>query len=204
MHQKPADEKITLRKPTDERRREIADAAIKIIGERGLREFTTAQVAEEVGIKDGTIFRHFKNKHEILTVVIDRLEEMLMATAPTPRENPIQRIEVFLTSRVQSVASQPGLLSLIFSDQIAHAMGEEGQKRMASIRNRGREFIRISLKEAVTKDLLPQNTDIESAVLLINGLVMSILFAYKDGALDIPIEQVADRVWHTLLQLLQG
>ncbi|MFZ1613040.1 MAG: helix-turn-helix domain-containing protein, partial [Holophaga sp.] len=72
---------MTTRKSTQERRREIADAAIKIIGERGLREFTAAQLAREVGIKDGTIFRHFKDMNEIKLTVLDRLQELL-ETAP--------------------------------------------------------------------------------------------------------------------------
>lgn len=194
---------MTTRKSTEERRSEIADAAIRIIGERGLREFTAAKLAEEVGIKDGTIFRHFKDKHEIMTAVIERLDEMLVAAAPRPTGDPIQRLEAFLTSRIQAVASQPGLLSLIFSDQLVHAMGEEGQRHIAQLRNQGRDFLRSNLREAVEKNLLPQETDIESAVFLINGLVMSILFASKDGALDAPIEQVARRTWQTLRSLLE-
>ena len=43
---------MTTRMPTAERKAQIVDAAIKIIGEKGLREFTAAQIGREVGIKD--------------------------------------------------------------------------------------------------------------------------------------------------------
>ncbi|AWV88822.1 TetR/AcrR family transcriptional regulator [Bradymonas sediminis] len=195
---------MTKRKSSEERRHEIANAAIKIIGEKGLRKFTTAQIAEEVGIKDGTIFRHFKNKREILALVIDRIEEMLVATAFLPRGEPLERIEAFLTSRVATVASNPALLSLLLSDQIAHAAGDMGQRRISSLRNRGREFLRSSLQEAVDHGDLPADTDVESGVILINGMVLSILLAAKDEALDAPVKDVANRTWKTLLQLLKG
>ena len=48
------------------RRQQIADAALEVIAELGLRGFTTQAVAARVGITDGTIFRHFKDKQEIV------------------------------------------------------------------------------------------------------------------------------------------
>jgi len=194
----------TKRKSSEERRLEIANAAIKIIGEKGLRKFTTAQIAEEVGIKDGTIFRHFKNKREILSVVIDRIEEMLVARAFLPKGEPLERIESFLTSRIATVASNPALLSLLLSDQIAHAAGDMGQRRISSLRNRGREFLRTSLQQAVDNGDLPADTDVDSCVILINGMVLSILYAAKDQALEAPVPVVADRTWKTLLHMLKG
>ena len=195
---------MTIRKTSQERRIEIADAAIKILGERGLPGFTAAQLAEEVGIKDGTIFRHVKDKHEIMLAVVERLGERLLSSAPRDDKDPMKRLEAFVSSRIQAVASKPGILSLIFSDQLVHALGEEGGRYVAGFRNRGREFLRSCLREAAEKKQIPSDTDIESATLLINGLVIGILFAAKDGALAAPIEQVADKAWKTLMDQIQG
>jgi AcrR family transcriptional regulator len=182
---------------------EIANAAIKIIGDQGLRDFTMARLAEEVGIKDGSIFRHFKDKQEILNAVIERIEEILVATAPRELDDPLERLEAFLTTRMHAVASQPGLLSIVFSDQLPHAMGDEGRRRVAELRNRGRAFVRSCLEEAVEKKLINSDTDIESSALLINGMVMSLLFASKDGVIEGPIEQAGRRAWRAFAQILR-
>lgn len=192
-----------VRKSTEERQMEIANAAIKIIGDQGLRDFTMARLAEEVGIKDGSIFRHFKDKQEILNAVIERIEEILVATAPRELDDPLERLEAFLTTRMHAVASQPGLLSIVFSDQLTHAMGDEGRRRVAELRNRGRAFVRSCLEEAVEKKLINSDTDIESSALLINGMVMSLLFASKDGAIEGPIEQAGRRAWRAFAQILR-
>lgn len=194
---------MTTRKSTEERRSEIVDAAIAIIGERGLREFTAAHLAERVGIKDGTIFRHFKDKQAIMAAVLDRLEGLLLAGASRSGDEPLERLRGFVLSRLQAVAAQPGIQSIIFSDQLAHAMGDEGQRRGAAIRNGGRDFIRSCLREAAEKRLLREGLDVGTTVLLINGLVMSLLFAAKDHALDAPIEEVASRSLRTLEILLR-
>ena len=193
---------MTARKSTEERRREIADAAIKIIGERGLREFTAAHIAHEVGIKDGTIFRHFKDMGEITRSVLDRLQE-LVEVAPRSTGDPLERLEGFVLGRLHSVAVQPGIQSLIFSDQISHALGAEGPRRIAALRNRGREFIRSCLREAAEKGLLREDLDIEGAVVLVTGMVMGFLFAAKDGALPAPIGEMERRCWQTLRSMLE-
>ncbi len=193
---------MAIRKPTEERRREIADAALKIIGERGLREFTAAQLAHEVGIKDGTIFRHFRDKAEIVRAALDRLQEM-METAPRAGGDPLERLRDFVTGRLRAVVRQPGMFSLIFSDQISHALGAEGPHRIAALRNRGRDFVRSCLREAVDQDLVRSDLDIESAVLLVTGMAMSFLFAAKDGALTAPAAEMEQRSWQTLLSMLE-
>jgi len=194
---------MTTRKPTEERRREIADAAIRVIGERGLREFTAAQLAQEVGIADGTIFRHFKDKNEIALAVLDRLQELIEPNE-RPVGGPLERLKEFMMGRLLLVATQPGIQSILFSDQISHALGAEGPRRVAALRNRGRQFIRSCLAEAAQKGLIRGSTDIDSAVLLISGMVMSFLFAAKDGALSGPAGDMEQRCWRTVLVLLGG
>ena len=191
---------MTTRKPTGERRREIADAAIKIIGERGLREFTAAQIAREVGIKDGTIFRHFKDMAEITRAVLDRLQEQIGASPPQPAGNPLERLEAFVLGRLHAVSTQPGIQSLVFSDQISHALGEEGPQRVAALRNRSREYIRSCLRDADAEGLLREGLDLDAAVLLVSGTVMGFMFALKDGALPAPSAEMETRSW----QLLQS
>ena len=188
---------MTTRKSNKERRREIADAAIKIIGERGLREFTAARIAQEVGIKDGTIFRHFKDMNEIVLAALDRLHEMIDAP-PRPNGDPLEQLEDFVMNRLHSISVQRGIQSLLFSDQISQALGTEGPRQVAALRNRGREFIRSCLREATEKGLVQNNLDIESAVLLVTGTVMGFLFAVKDEALPAPVGEMERRCWLTL------
>ncbi len=192
---------MATRKSTEERRREIADAAISIIGERGLREFTAARIAEEVGIKDATIFRHFKDMNEIKLAALHRLQELL-EVEPGPTGDPLERLDTFVLRRLRSFATKRGVLSLLFSDELSHALGDKGQRQVAALRDRGRDFIESCLREAAAKGLLQEDLDIKSAVVLITGMVMGFLFAAKDGALPAPAGEMARRCWQTLSKAL--
>jgi hypothetical protein len=139
--------------------------------------------------------------NEIALAVLDRLQELLEA-APQSMGDPLERLEGFVLSRLHAVTVQRGIQSLLFSDQLSHALGAEGPRRVASLRNRGREFVRSCLREAGEKGLLREDLDIEGAIVLVTGTVMGFLFAATDSALPAPAGEMERRCWQTLRSAL--
>src|SRR5688572_26853294 len=60
----------------------VLEAAEKIFSEKGFHGSTTKEIAEEAGVAEGTIFKYFKTKKDLLvnTIVpiISRTAEMLL------------------------------------------------------------------------------------------------------------------------------
>ena len=81
-----SDSMPTSRRPTEERRQQIAEAALRIISGKGVHRLTAQELGREVGIADGTIFRHFKDKAEIVRAAVSHLEGVLFeGFRPRPR-----------------------------------------------------------------------------------------------------------------------
>ena len=57
-----------IRKPTEVRRREIAAATLRVIGQQGASELTTANLALAVDLTPGALFRHFASLDEIARI----------------------------------------------------------------------------------------------------------------------------------------
>jgi AcrR family transcriptional regulator len=72
--------------PPDERRMMIVEAAIPLLVEHG-EMVTTRQIADAAGIAEGTIFRAFNDKDELLAAVIDA------ALDPAPLERALVTID---------------------------------------------------------------------------------------------------------------
>ncbi|MFY0544348.1 TetR/AcrR family transcriptional regulator [Brevibacillus sp. H7] len=53
-----------------EKQRSILLASIKLFAEKGFHATSTAEIAKEAGVAEGTIFRHYKSKKDILLAVV--------------------------------------------------------------------------------------------------------------------------------------
>jgi AcrR family transcriptional regulator len=68
------------------RRREIIDAALKVLAEKGYHKTGIADIARELQVGHGTIYRYFKNKLDIASSVIEDIIENIaeVVTAEPP------------------------------------------------------------------------------------------------------------------------
>src|SRR5215210_8722132 len=55
----------------DDRRRQIAEVAMRLFSERGFRGTTTKEIAHAAGVSEAIIFRHFATKEDLYTAIID-------------------------------------------------------------------------------------------------------------------------------------
>lgn len=55
----------------------ILETAARLFAERGYARTSTALLAQEAGVAEGTIFRHFKSKDDIFLELIQRLREKI-------------------------------------------------------------------------------------------------------------------------------
>lgn len=64
-----------MRKSREERRAEIAAAALKIVGEYGVQGATVSRIAEAVGISGPALYKHFGGRTEIFEAALDLLQQ---------------------------------------------------------------------------------------------------------------------------------
>lgn len=60
-----------------EKERKILDAAIAVIAEKGFSAASTSEIARQAGVAEGTIFRYFKTKKDILRGILMRLGNVI-------------------------------------------------------------------------------------------------------------------------------
>jgi AcrR family transcriptional regulator len=71
------------RKSQAERREEIIDAALLILGEHGVDGMTMVRLADAVGITPAALYRHFDSRNAILAAVVDVAVERAMSWVET-------------------------------------------------------------------------------------------------------------------------
>ena len=63
---------------TVQRRREIVDATVRVMGARGWNETSIDEIAKEASVSRGLVSYHFKDKNELLSGVLERCREMFI------------------------------------------------------------------------------------------------------------------------------
>ena len=189
------------REKTEVRQRQIADAALKVIAQQGLRRFTAAAIAREVGISDGTLFRHFPDKDAIVVAALDRAEAIMFEGFPPQHPDPLERLGLFFHQRLALVEANPAIVRLAMSDQLAQAAGGLGAERVADWKARSADFIRSCLVEAQAAGSLPSGVSTGALCLVVMGSILSIGVA---GSLSMGADKTDPaEVWATLKALIR-
>jgi AcrR family transcriptional regulator len=188
------------RKPAGARRREITDAALKVIAEQGLARFTALAIAREVGVSDAALFRHFPSKEAIVLAVIDRVEEILFEGFPPPDPDPIDRLGRFFRQRVAVIRDNPGVARLVGSEQLTQAAPPEGVARVAEFRRRSQAFVHQALTEAHRQGLLVEGLEPAEASVLVLGPLLALGHGGRGASSS---SRLPERVWQALERALR-
>ena len=96
---------------TTEKQRRILEAAVEVFAERGFAGTPTAEIAKRAGVAEGTIFKHYKTKKELLIGVVGPLFFRLVI----PKQlEPLQAIFRFPHPDVEA------LLTALYQERVAY------------------------------------------------------------------------------------
>lgn len=185
------------------RRQQIADAALAILSESGLRRFTTQAIAARVGIADGTIFRHFKNKQEIVIAAMNRLEELMFAEPELKDADPLVRLEAFFRKRARLLGGDTPMCRLMFSEQFLHAAGDLARTKLLEWRKRNLGIVRVCFEDLAATGRAPPGLTPEALVPVLQGMLLTFsLNRMLADSTPPELDEQIDRCWQTLRTLL--
>jgi AcrR family transcriptional regulator len=190
------------RRPTADRQREIADAALRIIARDGLGKFTAAALAAEVGLTNGALFRHFAGMDEIVSAAIDRAEEVLFEQFPHDDSDPLRRLGQFVCARLTAVRQHPDVLRVVYTDELARA-GADRSKRVRGFKRRSVAFVRDCLEEAATLGLLKEVLEPKELTLIVVGTIMAAALVPEARERSGSPAARPNSVWATIEQLIR-
>lgn len=111
---------VKKRENTEVRQEQIANAALQLIGKKGISGATTAEIASAVGISEGNLYRHFKNKEDIIASAIDKIGNDLDAILENVSEktDPVMKLEEIFKQHLSYIEEHAGIPRTIFSEEV--------------------------------------------------------------------------------------
>lgn len=174
---------MQVRKSTKIRRQQIVDIIRTIISSKGIEHVTISEIAKEIGTTKGAIYRHFKSKRDILSLLIDNVEETLMETIDNAmaEENPIQNLKNILLAQLTLAKNRRKTSFIVvmgamqFSDPII-------RKKILQLIQKYLRKIEKLLLSCVKLGLIKKDINPKASAMIFMGLIQSTVtvWSYKD------------------------
>lgn len=186
-----------MRKSHDQRKQEIVEAALKLAADQGVARATTAAIANEVGIAQPTVFRHFSDRDEIFRAAIDwvgegmqaELEPLFDGTEPPP-----QRLRGVLVAQLAYIARFKGMPRILFSDRL-HLESPDLKAAVQVIMGGYAARLTDLIREGVWEGHFPAVTDTEDAAWQVVALVQGTLLRWSLFDFGFPLADQGEPLW---------
>ncbi len=179
----------TKRLGTEIRREQIAEAALHIVRADGIRGLSVATVAQRVGIAPSAVYRHFKNKSEIVSVVLELIQTRLKAhfqETVALEIDPVDKLQMLLDRHIELIGSNNAIPRLIFSEEVLGGMPDKQQQLYGIIRDVIANVASIVI-EGQQKGRIRRDLPAENIAVSFLGMIQpaAIIWNLSDGEFDL-------------------
>jgi AcrR family transcriptional regulator len=182
------------------RRTQIADAARTVAVKYGSEHVTVRRIAKEIGVSEGALYRHFKSKHDILSLMVERIEEDLVGDiekSSAAGGTPLEVLESSLRNHVSAIQQRRGVSFQVVAEIIS--LGDKELSRQASqaldaYTSRIRDIVLAGLKAGEIR----AGIDPDKAAILIAAALQGLVSRWALSNYVFDLEQEYNSVWSIL------
>ena len=107
-----------MTKKLSDRQNEIIKISLELIAEKSIQGLTIKNISSKLGVVESAIYRHFKNKIEILSTILETIKGNSLSNNLDKTSNTLSQLEEGLKKRFKIFASFPALVSVVFSEDL--------------------------------------------------------------------------------------
>ena len=162
---------------TTVRQRQIVDAARKVIIKYGSEHVTVKKIAKEVGISETAIYRHFKSKKDVLSLLTDHMEESLVGDITGARaegRTPLEILDGALKRHLSAVEQRRGISFQVIAEIIS--LGDKKlNRKISQAIDRYVGCLEDLLAEGVKSGEVREDIDLEAAATALFGIIQGLV-----------------------------
>ena len=185
------------REKTVVRQRQIVSAAMKLIVKHGSEHLTVRRMAKEIGVSEGAIYRHFKSKRDVLSFLVDDIENTLIADIDknyAAGVGTLETLERVISDHMSSIEQRKGVSFQVIAEIIS--LGDKRlNKKIYDVINRYIGRIREILSEGVKAGAIRQDIDLDATATLFFGMIQGLVNIWALSNYSFDLEQKYASIW---------
>jgi AcrR family transcriptional regulator len=156
------------RRPADERREAILQAACRVFASASYRSAGTLEIAREAGVGEPTLYRYFSDKRALYLGVLQRCRDYVLtewSRAGDGHTNPLQALDAMGAWYFENARRDPDPLRVRVRAQ-ADSQEDDTQELLRDGYQRIAQFVRDLLAQAKEQGLIDAEVDVDAAAWL--------------------------------------
>jgi AcrR family transcriptional regulator len=194
------------RKDTLIRQKEIASAARKLIVKYGSENVTVKRMAKEIGVSEGAIYRHFKSKRDIISLLIDDIEKTLVTDIGHNHSKELDSLEVLgkiIAHHISDIEQKKGVSFQVIAEIISLGDKKLNQK-IYNVINKYIERVRDILMDGIKAGIIRQDIDTLATARLFYGMTEGIVNIWALSRYSFNLEEEYKSLWNVFLKAISS
>jgi AcrR family transcriptional regulator len=192
------------RKATILRQKEIVLAARKLIVKYGSEHVTVKKMADEIGVSEAAIYKHFKSKKDVLSFLIDDIDLILTEDIERNYPTDLDSIEILkriILEHISGVSQRRGVAFQVIAEIVS--LGDKSlNKKVSKVINDYIERIRLILAEGVKSGIIRPDLDTSAAAKLFFGMTQGLVNIWALDQYKTNLEEEYKPLWNVFLQAI--
>ncbi len=191
--------RVVSRLRPENRIAEIMRAAREVFREKGYEDALTSEIAERAGVVEGTLYRYFDSKRDLLVKVVERWYEEMLSDFDTQLKGvrgTWNRLRFMVWKHLATIEREPALCRLVFEE-----LRSGPDYRATAVFGLNREYTRRTvdiLREGMDAGELRHDVPLHLVRDMIFGCIEHQTWAYLRGHGTLTIEATADAITELL------
>lgn len=192
------------RQSTEIRQEQIKQAVLDIIFTDGLKNLSTSNLAKRIGMSEGTIFRHFPSKQDIiLSIISDVQNEFIgsLRTIANLKMDPEKRLNAYLCQTVKYLTDNKGITMLLFSEA-SHNNDAALKINLQQIFNNQKMLVSKIILDGIAIGMWDENISVENVAMLYMGIPVSLNIDLVLSGGEFHADNFCSKMMQLLLKIL--
>jgi AcrR family transcriptional regulator len=159
---------------TEVRREQIMQATFNIIANQGVKGLTISAIAGEVGVSEANLYRHFKDKKDILTNAVENIGAGLLQNLKSVKNAKISDTMKWLRRlfklHLEYVEANKGIPNLVFSEEL-HKGNPHLRNKLLNTINTYAQELELLIKQGQEGGTINKGIDAHALSFTIIGMI---------------------------------
>lgn len=187
------------------RQEQIKQAVIDIISTDGLKNLSTRKLAQRIGMSEGSIFRHFKTKKDIIISIFNDIQDNFIGKLKNisrSDEEPSIRLIKYLRATIKYHTANKGINMLLFYEA-SYKNDPELKKLLQQIFYDQKQYVMEIILDGINTGIWDENVAVENIALMYMGIPLAMNMEMLIGGKGFQFDNFCNHMIILLLKILR-